>query len=83
MAIRFFFSMSDNNSVSDYPSDLEFVEEAIDPYPQYTIDSGFESNDGYLTDINEVAIPEPRRRITRNIRFLRKLLRRFRNDRND
>lgn len=74
--------MSDSDSVSDYPSDLEFVEEAADPYSQYPLDSGFESNDGYLTDINEVKIPEPRRRITRNTRLFRKKLRRFYNYRN-
>lgn len=65
--------MSDTDSLSDYPSDIDFIEDNIDTYPDYNLDSGIESNDGYLTDIN---IEQDRnRRVTRNTRHLRKRLR--------
>lgn len=37
--------MSDNDSLSDYPSDLEYEIRNVDH--RHPIDSGIESNDGY------------------------------------
>lgn len=71
--------MSDSDTVSEYPSDLEFVDDTIDPYTHYPLDSGIESNDGYLTDIIDEDTRRERRerKATRNKRYFRKLLGRF------
>lgn len=45
--------MSDSE-ISDYPSDLDYeIEPEFIDYIEQTLDSGFESTDGYLTDIND------------------------------
>lgn len=64
--------MSDTDSLSDYPSDLEFIEEPLDFHSEYPLDSGIESNDGYLTDTNEDIVSEGR--TTRNKRLFAKIL---------
>lgn len=72
--------MSDTDSLSDYPSDLEFVADPLDYDTESPFDSGIESNDGYLTDIREDTDRERERRLTRNNRLFSRLLalRRFR-----
>lgn len=45
--------MSDSE-ISDYPSDLDYeIEPEFIDYIEQTLDSGFESTDGYLTHIND------------------------------
>lgn len=67
--------MSDNDSLSENPSDFEYVPRNTDNgSTDITLDSGIESNDGYLT---EEGIEEYIRdaRTSRNKRILQKRLR--------
>lgn len=66
--------MSDTDSLSEYPSDIEFEEIIHFSNTDYTLDSGIESNDGYLTD-DPIELVERNRRVTRNKRLFRKRLR--------
>lgn len=64
--------MSDSESISDYPSDLELEIEIILVEPTQPLDSGIESNDGYSTDPNEnirQVNTNRRQRLSRNRRI--------------
>lgn len=66
--------MSDSDDVSEYPSDLEYEIES-DDYIVKILDSGIESNDGYLTD--EINPDRRDERLSRNRRIFRKRVRRY------
>lgn len=68
--------MSDSDSLSEYPSDLECEIRDFDYKPtEYSLDSGVESNDGYLTD--EIELNKRDTGLSRNKRILKKKLRRY------
>lgn len=68
--------MSDNDSLSDYPSDLEYAIRNVDHrLTVHPIDSGIESNDGYLTD--EIEHNKRHNKNSRNSRIFKKKFRRY------